>query len=71
MSNLSQSKFLLPKIAKTNKSTIFFCLNKLKRCGEKIQRKIAGFDMSYEEFKDLCGEAWEDEEFQFFYLDRG
>ena len=32
-------------------------------------RHFARFDMNYDEFKDLCTEAWKDEEYTYFYND--
>ena len=33
-----------------------------------IYRDVAGFDMSYEEFKGLCREAWKDEDYIYIYI---
>ena len=35
---------------------------------ENIFRDIAGFDMSYDEFKDPCREAWK--EYNYLFIDR-
>ena len=37
---------------------------------ENLGRDIECFDMSYEEIKELCTEAWKDEDCNHFYLDR-
>ena len=34
-----------------------------------IYSDIAGFDISYDEYIDLCGQAWEDEDFKYFFVD--
>ena len=44
-----------------NNSNKFIPLNqKLKDIGN-IYRDFAGYDMSYDEFKQLCRKAWEDD----------
>ena len=37
---------------------------------ENLNRYIVGFDMSYDEFKDLSREAWKDEDYNHLYIDR-
>ena len=39
-------------------SIIIFLFRQSLRDVEHIYRDIAGFDMSYDEFKELCREAW-------------
>ena len=55
---LSQSYFDLPKRTIRNNSNIIFLFQQTLKDVEHIYRDIAGFDMSYEEFKELCREAW-------------
>ena len=33
-------------------------------------RDVENIDLSYEEFKDLCREAWKDEDYNYLYFDR-
>ena len=37
---------------------------------ENIRRDNAGFDLNYEEFKELCIQAGKDEDFVYLYIDR-
>ena len=54
----SQSFSELPKRTIKNKSNrIFFFIQTLKYF-EKIYKGFAGFDMSFDDFKELCREAW-------------
>ena len=55
---LSQSYFDLPKRTIHNNSNIIILSQQTLKDVEHIYRDIAGFDMSYEEFKELCREAW-------------
>ena len=57
---LSQSYFDLPKRAIRNNSNIIILFQQTLKDVEHIYRDIAGFDMSYDEFKSLCREAWRD-----------
>ena len=36
---------------------------------ESFYKYIAGFDMSYDEFMELCRETWKDEDYGCFYID--
>ena len=55
---LSQSFFVLPKRTIRMNSNIIILYRQSLRDVEHIHRDIAGFDMSYDEFKELCKEAW-------------
>ena len=57
---LSQSYFDLPKRTIRNNSNIIIVFQQTLKDVEHIYRDIAGFDMSYDEFKSLCKEAWRD-----------
>ena len=57
---LSQSYFDLPKRTIRNNSIIIILFQQTLKGVEHIYRDIAGFDMSYDEFKSLCKEAWRD-----------
>ena len=57
---LSQSYFYLPKRTIRNYSNIIILFQQTLKDVEHIYRDIAGFDMSYDEFKSLCKEAWRD-----------
>ena len=57
---LSQSYFDLPKRTIRNNSNNIILFQQTLKDVEHIHRDIAGFDMSYDEFKSLCKEAWRD-----------
>ena len=57
---LSQSLFDLPKRTIRNNSNIIILFRQTLKDVEHIYRDIAGFDMSNDEFKSLCREAWRD-----------
>ena len=57
---LSQSYFDLPKRTIRNNSNIIILFQQTLKDVEHIYRDNAGFDMSYDEFKNLCKEAWRD-----------
>ena len=57
---LSQSYFDLPKRTIRNNSNIIILFRQTLKDVEHIYRDIAGFDMSIDEFKSLCREAWRD-----------
>ena len=57
---LSQSYFEVPKRTIRNNSIILILFQQTMEDIEHIYRDIAGFDMSYEEFKSLCREAWKE-----------
>ena len=54
----SQSYFGLPRRTIRNNSNIIILFQQTLKDVEHIYRDNAGFDMSYEEFKQLCREAW-------------
>ena len=37
---------------------------------ESCNRDIAGFEIKYDEFKDVCRHAWKDESSNHFYKDK-
>ena len=55
---LCQRYFDAPKKTVRNFSNIIFLFQQTLKDVVHIHRDIAGFDMSYEEFKSLCREAW-------------
>ena len=57
---LSQSYFDLPKRTIRNNSNIIILFQQTLKDVQHIYTDIAGFDMSYDEFKSLCKEAWRD-----------
>ena len=57
---LSQSNFDLPKRTIRNNSNIIILFRQTLKDVEHFYRDIAGFDMSNDEFKSLCREAWRD-----------
>ena len=57
---LSQSYFDLPKRTIRNNSNIIILFQQTLKDVQHIYTDIAGFDMSYDEFKHLCKEAWRD-----------
>ena len=54
----SQSYFGLPRRTIRNNSNIIILFQQTLKDVEQIYRDNARFDMSYEEFKQLCREAW-------------
>ena len=48
----------MPKRTIRNKSSIIILFQQILKDVEHIYRDIAGFDMSYDEFKSLCRDAW-------------
>ena len=56
----SQSYFDSPKRTIRNNSNIIILFQQTLKDVEHIYRDIAGFDMSNDEFKSLCREAWRD-----------
>ena len=49
---------------------VFFSVTQTLKDAENIYKGTTGFDMSYDGSKDLCREAWKDEDYNYFYLDR-
>ena len=66
---LSQSYFDLPKRTIRNNSNIIILFQQTLKDVEHIYKDIAGFDMSYEEFKNLCREAWK-EKYNYLLINR-
>ena len=57
---LSQSYFDLLKRTIRNNSHVIILFQQTLKDVQHIYTDIAGFDMSYDEFKSLCKEAWRD-----------
>ena len=57
---LSQSHFDLPKRTTRNKSNKIILFNQTLKDIEHIYRDVAGYDMNYDEFKDLCRKSWDE-----------
>ena len=66
---LSQSYFDLPKRTIRNNSNRIILFNQTLKDIEHIYRDVAGYDMSYDEFKDLCRKSWE-EDYNYLCIDR-
>ena len=66
---LSQSYFDLPKRTKRNNSNKIILFNQTLKDLEHIYRDVAGYDMNYDEFKDLCRKSW-GEDCNYLYIDR-
>ena len=66
---LSQSYFNLPERTIRNNSNKFILFNHTLKDFEHIYRNVAGYDMNYDEFKELCRKSWE-EEYNYLYIDR-
>ena len=56
----SHSYFDSPKRTSRNNSNIIILFQQTLKDVEHVYRDIAGFDMSYDEFKSLCREAWKE-----------
>ena len=66
---LSQSYFKVPKKTIRNNLNIIIFFQQTLEDIEHIYRDIAGFDMSYDEFKELCREAWK-EKYNYLIINR-
>ena len=66
---LSQSYFDLPKRTIRNNSNKIILFNQTLKDIEHIYREVAGFDMNYDEFKELCRKSW-DEDYNYLCIDR-
>ena len=66
---LSQSYFELLKRTIRNNSNKIILFNQTLKDIEHIYRDVAGYDMNYDEFKDLCRKSWE-EDYNYLYIDR-
>ena len=58
---LSQSYFDLPKRTIRSKSKKIILFNRTLKDFEHIYRDVAGYDMNYDEFKELCRKSWEED----------
>ena len=67
--HLSRSYFDWPKRTIRINSNIVNLIKQTFKDVDYIYRDTAGFDMGYEELKDLCRKAWE-EDFQYLDMDR-
>ena len=66
---LSQSYFDLPKRTIRNNSNKIILFNQTLKDIEHIYRDVAGYDMIYDEFKELCRKSW-DEDYNYLCIDR-
>ena len=66
---LSQSYLDLPKRTIRNNSNKIILFNQTLKDIEHIYRDVAGYDMNYVEFEDLCRKSWE-EDYNYLYIDR-
>ena len=66
---LSQSYFGLPKRTIRNISNKIFLSNQTLKDIENIYRDVGGYDMSYDDFKQLCRGTWK-EEYNHLCIDR-
>ena len=64
---MSQSFFDLPKRTERNNINIRILFERFLNNVRNIYRDFAGFDMRYDEFMDLCREAWKDEDYKYFF----
>ena len=66
---LSQSYFYLPKRTIRNKSNKIFLFIQTLKDIESIYRDVGGYDMSHDEFNELCRKSWE-EDYNYLCIDR-
>ena len=66
---LSQSCFDLPKRTIRNNSNKMILFNQTLKDIEHIYRDVAGYDMNYDEFKELCRKSW-GKDYNYLYNDR-
>ena len=66
---ISQSYFDLPKRTIRNNSNKIILFNQTLKDIEHIYRDVAGYDMNYDEFKELCRKSWE-EDYNYLCIDR-
>ena len=52
-----------------NNSNKIILFNQTLKDFEHIYRDVAGYDMNYDEFKELCGKSWE-EDYNYLYIHR-
>ena len=65
----SQSYICMPKRIIRNNSNKIILLNQTLKDIEHIYRVVSGYDMSYDEFKELCRKSW-DEYYNCLCIDR-
>ena len=58
---LSQSYFDLPKRTIRKNSNKIILFHQTLKDIDHINRDVAGYDMSYDEFEELCGKSWEED----------
>ena len=66
---LSQSYFDLPERTIRNNCNKIILFNQTLKDFEHVYRDVAGYDMNYDEFKELCRKSWE-EDYNYLYIDR-
>ena len=66
---LSQSYFDLPKRTIRNNINKIILFNQTLKDIEHIFRDVAGYDMNYDEFKELCRKSW-GEDYNYLCIDR-
>ena len=66
---LSQSYFDLPKRTIRNNSNKIILLNQTLKDIEHKYRAIAGYDVNYDDFKELCRKSWK-EDYNYLSIDR-
>ena len=59
----------LPKRTIRNKSNNIILFNQTLKDFDHIYRDVAGYDMSYDEFKEFCRKSW-DEGYNYICIDR-
>ena len=66
---LSQSYFDFSKRTTRNNSNKIILFNQTLKDIEHIYRDVAGYDMNYDEFKEVCRKSWEDD-YNYLCIDR-
>ena len=66
---LSQSYFDLPKRTIRNNGNKNILFNQTLKGTEHKYRDVAGYDMNYDEVKEICRKSWE-EDYNYLYIDR-
>ena len=66
---LSQSFFDLPKRTLRKNSNKIILFNQTLKDIEHIYREVAGYDMNYDEFKELCRKSW-GKDYNYLDIDR-
>ena len=65
---ISQSYFALPRQSFRNNSDILILFKQTLRDVQSMYYDIGAFDMKYDEFKEMCHEAW-DEKYNYLCID--